>query len=124
MAVAISVNPAMSKASTTPAGKAEPHALAKVEQLETAHGAGQHGQAFGWLAGHHEGNEPSCGQDKAGKASQDRDLVDLCTAQRSHSPKTTSIAPRMAVASGSMCPLDMKSIAWRCENAVGRILQR
>lgn len=43
---------------------------------------------------------------------------------RSHSPNTTSIAPRMAVASGSMWPLDMKSIACRCEKAVGRILQR
>ena len=30
---------------------------------------------------------------------------------RSHSPKTTSIAPRIAVASGSMCPLLIKSIA-------------
>ena len=45
-------------------------------------------------------------------------------AHRSHSPKTTSIAPRMAVASGSMWPFDIMSIACRCENAVGRILQR
>ena len=30
---------------------------------------------------------------------------------RSHSPNTTSMAPRMAVASGSMWPLHMKSIA-------------
>src|SRR5690606_2283371 len=43
---------------------------------------------------------------------------------RSHSPNTISIAPRMAVASGSMWPLLMKSIAWRWLKAVGRILQR
>jgi hypothetical protein len=44
--------------------------------------------------------------------------------QRSHSPNTISSAPNMAVVSASMCPRVMKSIAWRCENAVGRILQR
>ena len=43
---------------------------------------------------------------------------------RSHSPNTTSMAPMIAVTSGSMWPLVMKSIACRCENAVGRILQR
>src|SRR5690606_17035662 len=48
----------------------------------------------------------------------------LQVAHRSHSPNTTSIAPRMAVASGSMWPLLMKSIACRWLNAVGRILQR
>src|SRR5690242_21517310 len=43
---------------------------------------------------------------------------------RSHSPNTMSIAPRMAVVSASMWPFDMKSIACRWLNAVGRILQR
>jgi len=43
---------------------------------------------------------------------------------RSHSPKTISIAPKIAVVSASMWPLAMNSIACRCENAVGRILQR
>ena len=52
------------------------------------------------------------------------DFETACKAHRSHSPNTTSIAPRMAVASGNMWPLDMKSIACRCENAVGLILQR
>ena len=33
------------------------------------------------------------------------------TLHRSHSPNTTSIAPRIAVASGSIWPFDMKSIA-------------
>lgn len=43
---------------------------------------------------------------------------------RSHSPNTISIAPKMAVASGSMWPFVMKSIACKWLKAVGRILQR
>ncbi len=43
---------------------------------------------------------------------------------RSHSPNTMSSAPKIAVVSASMCPRDMKSMACKCENAVGRILQR
>ena len=45
-------------------------------------------------------------------------------AHRSISPNTMSRAPRMAVTSASMWPLVMKSIAWRCEKPVGRILTR
>ena len=48
----------------------------------------------------------------------------IFAAHRSHSPNTTSIAPMIAVTSGSMWPTLMKSIAWRWLNAVGRILQR
>ena len=50
----------------------------------------------------------------------------LCGRQihRSHSPNTMSSAPRIAVVSASMWPFDMKSIACKWLNAVGRILQR
>src|SRR5690606_29862489 len=39
--------------------------------------------------------------------------------QRSHSPKTTSIAPMIAVVSASMWPFAIMSIACRCETAAG-----
>ena len=44
--------------------------------------------------------------------------------QRSTSPKTISIDPRIAVMSGSIWPRDMKSIACKWLKPVGRILQR
>ncbi len=44
--------------------------------------------------------------------------------QRSTSPNTKSIEPMIATVSASMCPLLMTSSACRCENPVGRILQR
>src|SRR5215216_6555810 len=43
---------------------------------------------------------------------------------RSTSPNTMSRALSTAVVSASMWPRIMKSIAWRCEKPVGRILQR
>src|SRR3546814_5361941 len=51
-------------------------------------------------------------------------FVESIETHRSHSPNTTSIAPMIAVVSASMWPLHMKSIAWRWQKAVGRILQR
>src|SRR3546814_608404 len=45
-------------------------------------------------------------------------------AHRSHSPNTTTIAPHMTVASASMWPLVIMSIALRWLNAVGLRLQR
>ena len=46
------------------------------------------------------------------------------TNHRSTSPNTMSSALRIAVVSASMWPRIMKSIAWRWEKPVGRILQR
>src|SRR6185437_1960161 len=40
------------------------------------------------------------------------------------SPNTMSIEPMIATASASMCRFDITSIACRCANPVGRILQR
>jgi len=55
-----------------------------------------------------------------------RRLKEQCeqNTHRSHSPKTTSMALSTAVVSASMWPFIMKSIACKCEKAVGRILQR
>ena len=44
--------------------------------------------------------------------------------QRSTSPKTMSIDPRMADTSASMCPRHRKSIAWRWANPGARIFTR
>ena len=55
---------------------------------------------------------------------RDHLLGDGQLAHRSHSPKTISSAPMIAVVSASIWPRDMKSMACRCEKAVGLILQR
>src|SRR4051812_7080085 len=54
----------------------------------------------------------------------EQDVEATTEPHRSTSPNTMSSALSTAVVSASMWPFIMKSIAWRCEKPVGRILQR
>src|SRR5690606_30370127 len=81
------------------------------EHLEARDRRNYHRQPFRIGQADPSRDEEDRHEQQARDASEHRQLLRHSELHRSHSPNTTSIAPRMAVASGSMWPLLMKSIA-------------